>query len=438
MEEIKENKKIQNVFKIKNYLLLFQGTAVSNIAAILYDFALSFYILKITNNNTIIQGTYLAMCGVVFIIFSFCGGVIADRFNKVKIIYGSDFIKGSILLLSALVISIAISSGLVNLQIVIIFIIGFINNIIASTFSPASQSLMPLIVEDNQLQQANSYMQVLTSFESILGIILAGLLYSLVPITVLFLIIGSCYILSGISELFIKIEYKKSETKLTIKSMLFDLKDGFKYLLPQKAILSLIFGMLFINFFFSPCFSNAMPYVISVHVASSDYLFKEFMTPEMWSSIFTVCFSIGSLIAGIVIGNIHQNEKCGKKVKKWLFTIGFLMAFLAVIFYVFIALNNKINYFLIGTSIIFFFAGIAIVNINVPLATLFQRKIEKEKMAKVWSLINIGSQGMIPIASFLAGIIIKGSGVGVLFVICAVGFILTAFIVSLNKEVDNL
>ena len=42
---------MENVFKNKNFVLSFFGGLVSNIGAIFYSFAVSFYILDITGNN---------------------------------------------------------------------------------------------------------------------------------------------------------------------------------------------------------------------------------------------------------------------------------------------------------------------------------------------------------------------------------------------------
>ncbi|MEG0832785.1 MAG: hypothetical protein RSG78_02080, partial [Oscillospiraceae bacterium] len=106
-----KEKKPRSVLRSRNFFLLFLGTIVSNIGSTLYSFAVSFYILKITQNNALLQGIYLAVCGVVFVLFSVVGGVLADRWDKVKIVYGSDFIKGFAILISAVIIYISIQNG---------------------------------------------------------------------------------------------------------------------------------------------------------------------------------------------------------------------------------------------------------------------------------------------------------------------------------------
>ena len=47
MNDMEQTKKTKNVFCNKNYILVFIGALVSNIAALFYSFAVSFYILKL-------------------------------------------------------------------------------------------------------------------------------------------------------------------------------------------------------------------------------------------------------------------------------------------------------------------------------------------------------------------------------------------------------
>ena len=49
--EINETRVTGNVFQYKNYTLTFFGALVSNLGNLLYSFAVSFYILKLTNNE---------------------------------------------------------------------------------------------------------------------------------------------------------------------------------------------------------------------------------------------------------------------------------------------------------------------------------------------------------------------------------------------------
>ncbi len=70
----------ENVFSNRNYRLVFFGALVSELGAVLYSFAVSFYILEISGNNALLQGGYLALCGAVLLVFTPVGGVLGDRY----------------------------------------------------------------------------------------------------------------------------------------------------------------------------------------------------------------------------------------------------------------------------------------------------------------------------------------------------------------------
>jgi len=430
--------KPKNVFRNKNFSLVFLGALVSNVAALFYSFAVSFYILKITENNALIQGVYLAIGGITFCVFTLFGGVVADRFNKAKIMYICDYLKGAIIIGFTFLLMFVIKST--EWKVASLFIVTVFLNAIAGLFSPASSALLPQIVEENQFQQAQSYFSILSSFQSIIGVVLAGILYALVPINVLFFIVGGCYILSAISEMFIKYtsEYEKRNEKLTFKAVFGDIKDGFKYLASIKALLILLVCILFVNFFFSPIFDNFPPYFISTDIAGSNYFFHENMAPEMWSSFFSVAVALGSLIMGIVLSSLKQAEKCNKIVRWAMMGIS-LLVILLMFFYALFANNViDINTLLILLLVILFHVGASIILINVPSSTATMKIVDKDKFGKISSVISIGSQGLIPLSMFLGGIALTYIGSLGLLIACASGLLITSLVLFFAPSVRKI
>ena len=433
---MEEQVKVKNVFTNKNFVLAFLGAFVSNMGNILYGFAVSFYILFLTGNNALIQGLYLATGGITFTIVVLFGGVISDHFHKGKIMYICDYIKGAAIIAMTVLLMTVITGS--TGKIIALFILAVIANFIAGIFSPASSSLLPHIVPEESFQQAQSYYSLMNSVQSILGIVLAGILYSTIPVNVLFLIVGSCYILSGFSEMFIKYNYVKPEDSLTVKAAFSDIKVAFKYLVSLKPVLYLVIAILFVNFFFSPMGSNFLPYFIATDVTNSEYLFKGFMAPEMWNSILSVAVSLGSIIFAIVLSMKQRKEHIAKGLR-----ISFVLVSLAfvLITVLYILFNNKvigINALLISFIVIFFVIGMLLVTINIPASTTLLSMVEKDKLGKVNSLIDIGSQGLIPLAELLGGVIIASLGTSALLIACTIGFTLTTVFIAINKQIGQL
>ena len=430
--------KTQNVFRNKNFSLVFLGALVSNVAALFYSFAVSFYILKITDNNALIQGLYLAVGGITFCLSTLFGGVVADRFDKAKIMYLCDYAKGAIIIGFTFLLMFVIRST--GWQIASLFIVTVLLNIIAGLFTPASSALLPLIVKEQQFQQAQSYFSILSSFQTIVGVVLAGVLYTLIPLDVLFFIVGGCYVLSAISEMFIKYtsEFEKRDEKLTVKAVFGDIKDGFRYLASIKALLVMMVCILFVNFFFSPVFDNFPPYFIATDIAGTNYLFHDLVAPEMWNSFFSVAVGLGSLIMGIVLSSLKQADKCNRVVRWSMMGVSSLVGLMAVFYALFINQVIDINALLIVLMIILFLIGASVILINVPSSTAMMKIVDKDKLGKISSVINIGSQGLVPLSMFLGGLAITYLGSLGLLIVCASGLLLTSIVLFFAPSVRKI
>ena len=425
-----------NVFTIRNYRLVFFGALVSELGAVLYSFADSFYILEISDNNAFLQGLYLAVCGVVLLLLTPVGGVMGDRFNKAKIMFLCDYAKGGLILLAVLLMLLFPSN---RAHIVILFVIGILGSAVSGIFSPASSALLPHIVAEDQLQQGNAYYTMRSSLQSILGVVLAGVLYAALPIQLLFAVVGICYVLSGVSEMFIRYDHVPAEGRLTVRTALADMKDGLVYLKAQKAIVALMASILFINFFFSPVSGNFIPYFVKTDIAGApSYLFDRLLTPELWSSVFSMLFGISALIGSAVLSARPQEDKCGRRVSFRLLATAAVLILLTVFYYLLVDRGLSLNAFLIVFCAGCLVIGLLIVFINIPISTVMMKIVERDKLSKVTSITGVVSQGLIPVASVLAGAVLQFFGSTPLLAVCSLGFTATAIMLLVNRPVREL
>ena len=432
----KQVEKTKNVFCYKNFTLTFLGAFVSNLGNTLYLFAVSFYILSLTNNNAFIQGAYLATGGIVYVLVTLFGGVISDRFHKGKIMFMCDYAKGGMLIAFTLLLMLVIQDP--SAKVVVLFIIAVLGNIIAAIFSPAASSLLPRIVPEKSYQQAQSYNSLMQSSLGVLGVILAAILYSVLDIHVLFFIVGGCYVLSGVSEMFIKYDYQKNEDKLTVKQVFKDIGDGMKYIGKLKPLLFLMLGILLLNFFVSPLSANFLPYFVATDVASRNYLFSNFLTPEMWSSVIQVAYAIGMIIMALILSNRPQKDRIYKGLSISLIIFAALYVVLTTIYVFFVNNLADINVMLIAFVPIGITMGMVLITINIPITTKMLTIVDKDKLGKVNSVIDVGSQGLIPLSNFLAGLVISGLGASWLCIISTVGLSLMTIFLVINKHVKQL
>jgi len=131
-------------------------------------------------------------------------------------------------------------------------------------FVPAIQSILPEIVPNHLLQQAYSMNSFISSIQQLVGVLLAGILYALLGIVGIFVINGVSFIVSGFSELFIRLNHQKSTQENTFKEYVKDLKGGLDYARKKEGLLGIFSLIILLNFAVAPIFSNVHPYLFNL------------------------------------------------------------------------------------------------------------------------------------------------------------------------------
>lgn len=432
-----------NIFKNRNFNLLFAGVMVSNIAHVLFSFAISLYILRIANaaygieKAALIQAAYLAVSGIILLLFMPVGGVLADKLNKVRTMYITDYIRGITIGLAALAVLWVNDS---QVMLIILFAMNAILSINSSLFNPASGSLLRFIVKDEELQQASAYMQGSSNLQNIIGLILGGIIFATFGIFWIFVINAIGYIISAISEMFIHYDHKAHATdneEISLKTVISDMKSGMSYLYAQKAILATILMALCINFFFSPIFSNAIPYFIEFGLGNEPtYLWDRFLTRETWYSITSVAFSVSSILMALYLSTKKTKDTYNKQFKQAILGAVIVVSLIAINMVLYYLDVIQIDMTLIGLTFSLFLMGFILMSFNVPMSLIIQRNVDPKQLGKVSSVMNVLSQALIPIGSMLAGVIISQLSIIYFFVFATIGSWIVVLI-YINNKVSN-
>ena len=75
--------------------------------------------------------------------------------------------------------------------------------------------------------------------------------------------------------------------------------------------------------------------------------------------------------------------------------------------------------------------------INIPISTVIQIITDKDKLGKVFSIIDMVSQGLTPLATLIAGFVISYLGSSVLLMVCSIGLLLISIGTMFVKTIDN-
>ncbi|MTP85339.1 MFS transporter, partial [Turicibacter sanguinis] len=291
----------------KNFRLVFLGALVSSVGDVLFNFAIGLYILELTHSAFMLS-LYGTIGGVTWLLLAPFGGVMVDRIPRVKVIYFTDFIRGINILLCGLVM---LTVDHVNIIMACLCLSSVISSINGALFGPASQAIIPLTVEEEQLVKANSLMSLMYGIKDVFGMLLAGILYSwLGPIVIIF-INGFSFIMSGITELFIKLDESELLKRAQESHVLTDLKEGCRYILCQnKAILWLLIILNFKNLALGPIQSVLVPYLMNEHLHVN----------EMYLSALYVAMALGGILGSLWVSK-EKVLKTNETIKKSLWTL---------------------------------------------------------------------------------------------------------------------
>ena len=154
------------------FALLWTGQTTSRLGDSLHRIALAWWVLEKTGSATA-MGTVLVLSQIPLLIFLLIGGVVVDRFPRLRIMFMSDILSGLV------VTFIAVFSWLKLLQIWHIYVASLIFGFVEAFFFPAYQSVIPQITPPEMLTSANSLNGLSQRVTGILGPMLgAGLVGS--------------------------------------------------------------------------------------------------------------------------------------------------------------------------------------------------------------------------------------------------------------------
>jgi len=203
--------------------------------------------------------------------------------------------------------------------------------------------------------------------------------------------------------------------------------------------MALMCAILFVNFFFHPIEGNFIPYFVKTDIAAApSYLFSRFLTPELWSSVFSVLAGIGITAGSILLSMKEQKDNCGYMTARRLCAIAALLAVLTVCYRFLVHDGMSIDLFLVLFSFGNLMIGLLVAGINIPVGTAIMRTADRDKLSKVTGMLNILSMGLIPVASVAAGAVLQYFGSTVLLAVCTLGLSAAALSLLFNKQIREI
>ncbi len=407
MEAISETSKTVPVLKNRNFLLLFIGSIFSAPGYYIYLIAAEWLMLTISENRVYFGMLFFA-ASVPRLLLLAVGGVVADRFNKRTILFIADSLRA--LFIAALLLFLYLNMVTVWHLIILAALFG-----IADAFSyPVTNSMTPLLLEEDQLQQGNSFIQMTMQISPILGPALGGVLLAVLGFKGVFSVACVMLLIGALTVLFIQLKQEKEESDA--HSPWKDLKEGFLYVRQSDFIVSIMFIAFFINFFFSGPFSIGMPIIVKDVFDGSAISLATVQT----------AMGLGAMLGAILLA-VKKVTNYRKVILVSLLVVGCL--------YTFIGMSNQ----LYMSAILVLCMAVLLQFVNIPIFTILQKTVDKSMLGRIMGLLITVTTGLIPI-SYVATSTLIALGVDIRYIMIGGGiFIVIIAMISFNfKRLRNL
>ncbi|HBE9252440.1 MFS transporter [Clostridioides difficile] len=265
----------------RKLLIFMTSQTVSMLGSSIVSLSLIWYVTLQTNSGIAITGititTFLPQALIMLV-----GGVIADRFPLKKIIMLSD----SFIALSTLCLAVIYASG--NDSILWIYVFNSLRSIGSGIQIPATKSILPSFIPQEELMRANSYSTTTWSIIQLISPALAGIALSFFSLSVVLML---DFITAVIGILLLLIIPIKNKERHYSKNGWLELKQGVQYLTKSTKLRTIISLYTLFNILVVPA-SQLTPLLASTRLDGDVWIL----------TCVEMAFSIGALLGSLYLG----------------------------------------------------------------------------------------------------------------------------------------
>lgn len=396
--------KIYSVFpalRNRNYQLYFAGQLVSMTGTWLQAVALGWLVLKLTNSAFLI-GLVAAVATLPTLLFSLFGGLIVDRFPKIKILVLTE----TIAMLLAFILGFLTIFGVINIWEIIV--LAFLLGLVTAVDIPARQAFAIEMVGKENLASAISLNSGIFNGARVIGPSIAGFLIAVVGVGGAFILNGLSYIAVIIALLMMRVA---SVAHQTHPNPLLAIKEGVQYSFRHPVIRTLLIlaGMVSI---FGWSYTTILPYIVkhTFHMEASGlgYMYA--------------ASGLGALLATVVVSAFS------KKISGTVFILGgnTLFALGAILF----SLTSNANL----AYLFLFIAGFGLLSEFAMMNTVIQSLVEDRYRGRVLSIYTIMFLGLTPLGNLQIGYLSERFGTSFAIQLGAIIILLFGLFVYLRKD----
>jgi MFS family permease len=394
-----------------NFVLLWQGQAVSQIGTQVSTIAMLFW-LKHATESPALMGAMQMLVGLAAVLLGPIGGAFADRYSRRSIIILCDLISGiAVLSLSLLMFLAPAATGA---TLAWVFVSSVALSVVNSFFLPAIAASIPDLVPQEKVAGANSILQASIQISALIGQGVGGMLFRLLGAPLVFLIDGITYLFSAFSECFITIPQavseKKGDWRAQTREFKQEIREGVNYVWENRGLTQLLLVTTLLNFFLAPILGLFTFYVEDHLKLHSD-----------WFGYLLTIYGVGNLLGYLLAGVVPVSGRSRARL---------MIAFMVLESVLYGLLGVVMT--LVTVAAVALASGAASGFVMVNVSTILQITTPSEIRGRVFGLLATISACVMPLGMGLAGAVawLVGNNIPLIYFSCGACMLLVTIVAS--------
>jgi MFS family permease len=369
------------------------GQVISSLGDRVHQVALVFLVAAATNGSPLALGIVFAAITLPSVVVGPVAGALVDRWDRKRVLVGSDLIRGAIVAL------IPVASG-VHLSLVVVLVFFLAST--SAFFRPARAAALPQVVPDEDLITANSAMWVADTASDLVGYSLGGLFVAFLgsQLALAFWVDGASYLASAVLVAAVAIPPVMRTAEARASSMRSELASGWHFLRSETVL------------FATTVQASIAEYGLGALTALSPLLLASLPlgdvgTPTAYG-MFEMAMGVGLVGGGVAIGGVANRLPKGSSIVVAFATLGIVVICLA-------ASQNLPMALILAAAV-----GLCNVVFVIPSQTIFQQRTPGELLGRVVSIRLAMVNAALALAMVTSGGLAQLVGVRPILAACGV------------------
>ena len=396
------------LLRVPAFRTLLVARTISNFGNGLSPIAIAFGVLSLPGATPKSLSLVMFAQMLPIVVFMLVGGVIADRYPRALLIGSAD------MLLSVLVVGNGIALATHHATVQTMMVIGLLGGTLNAVWWPAMSGLVPELVEEDQLQSANSFVGLVCNFANIIGTVAGGIIVATIGAGLAIVVDGVTFFIAGLLVFQLRMFGTRREVNEHSPSVFDDLVHGWREFVSLKWVVAVVAGYSVIAMLFESAFAVVGPVFAKESLGG----------PQPWSWILA-SFSVGMVVGVLTTVKVRPKRPL---------LVGLIVQFGMVLWFLSMGQTDAVPFIMVCA----FFCGFAMDFFMVLWQTAMQANVPRESISRVASYDAFGSLFFAPLGLVVAGPLVSRYGTQPTFTAFAVVMTIVVVAMLSVREVRDL